>query len=138
VSSCDAAQLIDGALDGGVFAYILKTAEPDDISSTIRQAFESSVYIGRQSLNLPLPVVGEQGPNGLTKREREILSQVAEGYSNAQLARMLWVTEQTVKFHLSNIYRKLNVSNRTAASRWAQANGVVSGAEAPTKLAAVE
>jgi DNA-binding CsgD family transcriptional regulator len=56
----------------------------------------------------------------LTRRELEILKLVAEGLSNAELARMLWVTEQTVKFHLSNIYRKLNVSNRTEASRWAQ------------------
>jgi DNA-binding CsgD family transcriptional regulator len=38
---------------------------------------------------------------------------------------MLWVTEQTVKFHLSNIYRKLNVSNRTEASRWAQVHGLL-------------
>ena len=38
---------------------------------------------------------------------------------------MLWVTEQTVKFHLSNIYRKLEVSNRTEASRWAQRNGLL-------------
>ena len=50
---------------------------------------------------------------------------MAEGHSNAQLARMLWVTEQTVKFHLSNIYRKLNVSNRTEASRWAQVHGLL-------------
>ncbi len=39
---------------------------------------------------------------------------------------MLWVTEQTVKFHLSNIYRKLNVANRTEAGRWAQLNGLLS------------
>ena len=62
---------------------------------------------------------------GLTRRELEILTLVAEGHSNAQLARMLWVTEQTVKFHLSNIYRKLNVSNRTEASRWAQVHGLL-------------
>ena len=43
---------------------------------------------------------------------------MAEGHSNSQLAQLLWVTEQTVKFHLSNIYRKLDVSNRTEASRW--------------------
>ena len=48
-----------------------------------------------------------------------------EGYSNAQLAKMLWVTEQTVKFHLSNVYRKLEVSNRTEAARWAQLHGLV-------------
>jgi DNA-binding CsgD family transcriptional regulator len=42
---------------------------------------------------------------------------------------MLWVTEQTVKFHLSNIYRKLDVSNRTEASRWAQVQGLLSTSE---------
>ena len=62
----------------------------------------------------------------LTRRELEILQLVAEGHSNSQLARMLWVTEQTVKFHLSNIYRKLDVANRTEASRWAQLNGLLS------------
>ena len=61
-----------------------------------------------------------QDQPGLTKRELEILQLVAEGHSNGELARMLWVTEQTVKFHLSNIYRKLDVANRTEASRWAQ------------------
>jgi DNA-binding NarL/FixJ family response regulator len=131
VSSCEDVQLIEGTLQSGAFAYIVKTAEADDISSTIRQAFEASVYIGRQSTTPAVPIVEEQGLRGLTKREREILAHVAEGYSNAQLARMLWVTEQTVKLHLSNIYRKLHVSNRTAASRWAQANGVVAGAGAP-------
>jgi len=61
----------------------------------------------------------------LTKREVEILRLAAEGHSNAQMARMLWVTEQTVKFHLSNVYRKINVGNRTEASRWAQVNGLL-------------
>ena len=59
----------------------------------------------------------------MTRREREILTLVAEGRSNAAIARQLWVTEQTVKFHLSNIYRKLGVANRTAASRWAHEQG---------------
>ncbi len=67
----------------------------------------------------------------LTGREHEILQLVAEGHSNAKLAKMLWVTEQTVKFHLSNVYRKLNVSNRTEAARWAQLNGLLPGAHAP-------
>ena len=53
----------------------------------------------------------------MTRRELEILQLVAEGYSNSQLAKMLWVTQQTVKFHLSNIYRKLDVVHRTEASR---------------------
>jgi DNA-binding CsgD family transcriptional regulator len=48
---------------------------------------------------------------------------------------MLWVTEQTVKFHLSNVYRKLGVSNRTEASRWAQLNGLL-GAPSPVQVSA--
>ena len=70
-------------------------------------------------------VEAEADTRGLTRRELEILRLVAEGHSNAQLAKMLWVTEQTVKFHLSNIYRKLDVSNRTEASRWAQVRGLL-------------
>jgi DNA-binding CsgD family transcriptional regulator len=55
----------------------------------------------------------------LTTRELETLRWVAQGRTNAWIARKLWVTEQTVKFHLSNIYRKLGVANRTEASHYA-------------------
>ncbi len=71
----------------------------------------------------------------LTRRELEILQLVAEGHSNTQLAKMLWVTEQTVKFHLSNVYRKLDVANRTEASRWAQLNGLLSSPAKHDQLA---
>ena len=67
----------------------------------------------------------------LTRREREILALATEGKSNAAIARELWVTEQTVKFHLSNIYRKLGVPNRTAASRWAHEHGIETAAPLP-------
>jgi DNA-binding NarL/FixJ family response regulator len=63
----------------------------------------------------------------LTPRELDVLRAVAEGQSNAQIGRQLWVTEQTVKFHLSNIYRKLGVSNRTEAMRRAITRGLISG-----------
>ena len=129
---------IDAALDAGASAYVIKTAHPDDLASAIRQAFEASIVLaGRR----PAPAVvahAQAAPAplaedalGLTRRELEILQLVAEGYSNAQLAKMLWVTEQTVKFHLSNIYRKLDVANRTEASRWAQVRGIL-----PTQRAA--
>ena len=73
----------------------------------------------------------------LTRREREILQLAAAGRSNAELARRLWVTEQTVKFHLSNVYRKLNVSNRTEASRWAQLHGLLDAPPATSDVEAV-
>jgi DNA-binding NarL/FixJ family response regulator len=61
----------------------------------------------------------------LTDRELEILRLAAEGNTNGQIARQLWVTEQTVKFHLSNTYRKLGVANRTEASRYAHVHDLV-------------
>jgi DNA-binding NarL/FixJ family response regulator len=119
---------IGAAFAAGASVFCVKTAEPEDLASAIRQAFQSSVYYaaGRPSRSeteaAPVPAAELQR---LTKREVEILQLVAEGYSNSQLAKMLWVTEQTVKFHLSNVYRKLEVANRTEASRWAQLQGLL-------------
>ena len=119
---------VEAAFAAGAAAYVLKSADPDDLRSAIRQAFAHSVYLpgsrtaaAVQSTNAPT----EDLPD-LTRRELEILQLVAEGHSNTQLAKMLWVTEQTVKFHLSNVYRKLDVANRTEASRWAQLHGLLS------------
>ncbi len=117
---------IDRALEAGAAAYVIKSAHPDDLASAIRQAFEHSVYFaGARPLaaSTTTPLSDELAE--LTHREREVLRLVAEGHSNAKLAKMLWVTEQTVKFHLSNVYRKLNVANRTEAAWWAQRNGLL-------------
>ena len=118
---------IAGAFDAGVVAYVVKKAHPDDLAVAVRQSFEHSIYL-RPSVAMHDRLAAEEQFDhpDLTKRELEILRLVAEGLSNAALAKMLWVTEQTVKFHLSNIYRKLDVSNRTEAARWAQLNGVLS------------
>jgi DNA-binding NarL/FixJ family response regulator len=128
------AQIIDAALVAGASAYVVKTAHPEDLASAVRQAFSHSVYLaGRRNLtpaSVEVGVAQADDEPGLTRRELEILRLVAEGHSNAQLARMLWVTEQTVKFHLSNIYRKLDVANRTEASRWAQIHGLLDGRSA--------
>jgi DNA-binding NarL/FixJ family response regulator len=106
-------------LSSGAAVFVSKSADPGDVVSAVRQVFHSSIFVasgprpgrrlGRRSDRLP----------GLTRREAEILELVSKGYSNAQLARMLRVTEQTVKFHLSNIYRKLGVANRTEAAHFA-------------------
>lgn len=118
---------IEAAFAAGASVYCVKTAEPDDLASAIRQAFHNSVYYATSHARAAesAPPSPPQSDPGLTRREVEILRLVAEGYSNSQLAKMLWVTEQTVKFHLSNIYRKLDVANRTEASRWAQVHGLL-------------
>ena len=67
----------------------------------------------------------ESQPAGLTQREADILSALAEGLSNKQIARQFWLSEQTIKFHLTNIYRKLEVSSRTEAVRHAYERGLI-------------
>ena len=129
---------IDAAFDAGALAYAVKTAHPDDVAATVRQTFDHTIFLAKSATtngsvpsSLPPVAAGEGDENvALTRREREILALVAEGHSNRELARMLWVTEQTVKFHLSNIYRKLDVANRTEASRWAHRHGIVGAATA--------
>ncbi|MFL5863969.1 MAG: response regulator transcription factor, partial [Solirubrobacteraceae bacterium] len=60
----------------------------------------------------------------LTPREQAILQAVAEGLTTAAVSKHLWVSEHTVKFHLTNIYRKLGVANRAGAIRYALENGL--------------
>jgi DNA-binding NarL/FixJ family response regulator len=130
LSTRDDPARIQEAFDAGASMFCVKTAAPEDLASAIRQAFQRSIYHAGARQRVAEPVVGVTEPApGLTKREIEILRLVAEGYSNSQLAKMLWVTEQTVKFHLSNIYRKLDVANRTEASRWAQLHGLLTAVE---------
>ena len=122
-------EAVETAFAAGASIYCVKTAEREDLASAIRQAFRHSIYVATSDRHpAPAPQVRESklAAADLTRRELEILKLVAEGHSNSQLARMLWVTEQTVKFHLSNIYRKLSVANRTEASRWAQLHGLLS------------
>ena len=132
VSQAEDSASITECLAAGVFAYVLKSAHPEDISLAARQAIHQSIHFAPGRAGTPhLAAVNSVRPaslddgSELTRREREILALVAEGSSNGTVARKLWVTEQTVKFHLSNIYRKLGVSNRTAASRWAHDHGML-------------
>ncbi len=138
LASTDDPAQVQAAFAAGAVAYVVKTAHSDDVGVAVRQVFAPSLFMpglapanGAAAAVEPHPAL-----EVLTTREREILGLVAEGHSNSQLARMLWVTEQTVKFHLSNIYRKLDVSNRTEASRWAQLHGLLAETAAPEHVAA--
>ena len=115
---------IEALLDAGAVAYVLKRAEAGDLASAIRLVFTRSLYLSGARRSRAVSSV-EADTAGLTQREREILGLVAEGGTNGDIAKNLWVTEQTVKFHLANIFRKLGVRNRTQASRWAHENGLL-------------
>jgi DNA-binding NarL/FixJ family response regulator len=114
---------IELALKRGASAYIAKTVNPLDLASAVRQAFEGTVF----TTFVPTGVE-EESPGtaaGLTERELAMLKAVARGLSNQAIGKKYWVTEQTVKFHLGNVYRKLGVTNRTEATHFAYEHGLV-------------
>jgi DNA-binding NarL/FixJ family response regulator len=122
ISASDDRASIDSALLAGASAYILKSVSPMDIPSVLRQASAGAVY---HVPSTPAARCGEQAVAGgpdLTPRETTILTAVAGGLTTKAISQELWLSEHTVKFHLTNIYRKLGVSNRSAAVRYAFEN----------------
>jgi DNA-binding NarL/FixJ family response regulator len=123
LSMCADPEQVQAAFHRGACGYVLKTIDPSGLASAIRAAVDGTAY---HALGLPALTEDSAGKDaGLTQREIEIVKAVANGLSNQAISRQLWVTEQTVKFHLTNIYRKLGVANRTGAARWAFAKGLV-------------
>ena len=124
LSGTDDRCVIDAAFDCGASAYVLKTSDTEAIATAIRQAFEPSLYLARPQ-ERTVPATDNELLRKLTRRELEILELVSGGRSNRQVAEILWVADQTVKFHLANIYRKLNVRSRFEAARWARESGLL-------------
>ena len=116
---------VHDALSRGACAYIVKSVNPLDLPSALRQAYEGTVYSALGSGAGDAAEAAVRDASGLTSREVTILRAVAGGLSNKAISREMWITEQTVKFHLTNIYRKLGVPNRTAAARYAHTNGLL-------------
>ena len=120
-------EFAEQCLAAGADAYVLKTVRPTDLSSTIRQTIDRCVFLfARPSVIGSPEAAPEEGAHlHLTLRELDVLRLVADGLTNAEVARHLWISEPTVKFHLSRVYEKLDVSNRTGAARWAQRHGLL-------------
>jgi DNA-binding NarL/FixJ family response regulator len=113
---------VQTALGAGASAYIAKTVNPADLPSALRQVFEGTVY---HAIGIAEADATAAAQADLTERELTVLRALARGLSNKAIGHEFWVTEQTVKFHLGNIYRKLGVQNRTAAVHYAHQHGLV-------------
>jgi two-component system nitrate/nitrite response regulator NarL len=112
---------ISEALERGACAYIVKSIDASDLAAALRQAMSGTFYcVG----DLRLEETTRAEVPGLSGREVEVLQGVARGLSNRAIARELWLSDQTVKFHLHNVYRKLGVSNRTEAAKYAFDHGL--------------
>jgi DNA-binding NarL/FixJ family response regulator len=119
---------MEKAFEAGATAVISKAAHPVALATLVRETLDRHIFHRPcTSANGPAALPSSAQPEDLplTSRELEILQLVASGSTNGEVARRLWVTEQTVKFHLRNIYRKLDVANRTQASHFAYVNGLV-------------
>jgi DNA-binding NarL/FixJ family response regulator len=122
VTLCMDAGWLADASGAGVDAAIAKVARPGGVGTLVREVVRGNVFhaFAAGVTRAATPIAHD-----LTSRELEILRLAASGTSNRRIAERLWVTEQTVKFHLSNVYRKLNVSNRTEASHLAHRDGLL-------------
>jgi DNA-binding NarL/FixJ family response regulator len=116
------------ALDAGAVGYLLKDAEPDEIHAAIRSAARGEAPITPRAAAALLAERRER-PTGveLTAREREVLLLVVDGLANKQIARRLQISEKTVKGHLTNLFQRISVADRTQAALWAERNGVRRG-----------
>ena len=116
------------ALDAGAIGYLLKDATPGELESGIRAAArgESPLHPRAASALLSAGVRAAPAPasaDGLSAREREVLSLVVEGLPNKLIARRLEISEKTVKAHLTSVFRTIGVDDRTQAAMWATRNG---------------
>ena len=121
ISVVDEPAEIARAMERGACAYIVKSIDPGDLPAVLRQAVAGSFFCFGNPNGAARHA--DDGA-GLSDREGEILNGVARGLSNRAIAKELWLSDQTVKFHLHNIYRKLDVANRTEAAKYAFDHGL--------------
>ncbi|MGE5418102.1 MAG: response regulator [Acidobacteriota bacterium] len=112
----------------GVSAYVLKDVAGEELFNTIRKVMEGNVFIHPRVASRvvkELSVDRRKEDNKLTKREKDILNLLVNGSSNKEMADQLFISEKTVKNHLTNIFRKLSVKDRTQAAVYALKHGIV-------------
>ncbi|KIF73849.1 LuxR family transcriptional regulator [Streptomyces sp. 150FB] len=115
------------ALRAGAAGYVYKDVDPEALAGAIRSVHAGHVLLQPEVANA---LLAQEAPNGqgrntsLTEREREVLSLIADGRSNREIARALVLSEKTVKTHVSNILMKLDLADRTQAALWAVRHGI--------------
>ncbi|HEX5493303.1 MAG TPA: response regulator transcription factor [Mycobacteriales bacterium] len=122
-SFSDQARIVD-VLQAGAEGYLLKHSEPEVILAGIREIVQGGSPLDPKAARVLL--TQRRGPGSgvrLTGREREVLRMVGDGNPNKIIARRLGISERTVKAHLTSIYQRIGVTDRTQAALWAQRHG---------------
>ena len=122
------------AMEAGASGYQLKDIEPDDLVDAIRQIMNGENIIHPHATTQLEEGLREEESklhiiNPLTPREQDVLAELTKGKSNREIASSLFVTEKTVKTHISNIFTKLQVQDRTQAALYAVKHGLTEGSE---------
>ncbi|HZD87131.1 MAG TPA: response regulator transcription factor [Gaiellaceae bacterium] len=114
--------VVSAAFRHGAVGYLLKSLQGRDLGGAIRQALDGTAFHAHG-----LPEINDESvllDAGLSPREADVLRCVARGLKNKDIARELWISVPTVKFHLTNAYRTLGIANRTEAVRWVLEHGI--------------
>jgi DNA-binding NarL/FixJ family response regulator len=119
------------ALDAGATGYLLKDADPAELEAGIRAAVAGGAPLHPTAAAAVLQERSERSESGLTAREREVLALVGEGLVNKQIGRRLGISEKTVKTHLTRIFQRIGVVDRTQAALWAERHGLLGPPTSP-------
>jgi DNA-binding NarL/FixJ family response regulator len=112
------------ALDAGAVGYLLKDAEPEELIRGIHAAARGESPLAPKAAHALIRARSDAGAADLSDREREVLRCVAQGLPNKLIARSLGISEKTVKAHLTSIFQRIGVTDRTQAALWAQRSGL--------------
>jgi DNA-binding NarL/FixJ family response regulator len=117
-------ELILEALDAGAIGYLLKDTEPAELLNGIRAASRGESPLAPKAGRALLSSREDRRSAELSDREMEVLALVANGLANKLIARRLEISEKTVKAHLTKVFQRIGVSDRTQAALWAQRHGI--------------
>lgn len=113
-----------GAVSAGAVEYLLKDSSPEDLIAGVRDAARGESVLSKQVAS---KIMGRMNNpmTALSAREIEVLSLVAQGQSNREIGKKLFLTEATVKSHMGHVFNKLDVTSRTAAVAEARQRGII-------------
>jgi DNA-binding NarL/FixJ family response regulator len=126
LTSLSAREEIMAALDAGASGYLLKDAEPEELLAGVRAAARGDAPLAPRAAKEVLSARAEERTQPeLSAREMEVLELVARGLPNKLIARELQISEKTVKAHLTQVFQRIGVTDRTQAALWAKDRGFV-------------